>query len=87
MSEGWGGGSTTRWRKTRWYVLERDGYVCHIGDVGCTEKAEHVDHIIPKSMGGSDHPSNLRAACMHCNLGRKITRITQDPPIKRVSSW
>ena len=29
----------------------------------------HIGHIIDKSMGGSDDPSNLRAICSVCNEG------------------
>lgn len=41
----------------------------------CTVIATTVDHIIPKRLGGTDHPSNLRAACAPCNYrgGARIT--------------
>jgi hypothetical protein len=29
----------------------------------------HIGHIIDKSLGGSDDPSNLRAICSACNEG------------------
>lgn len=29
-----------------------------------------VDHIIPKSKGGPDHPANLQAMCKHCNRSK-----------------
>lgn len=29
----------------------------------CTHAAEQVDHIVPLSAGGADHPSNYRAVC------------------------
>ena len=29
---------------------------------------KHVDHIEPKSRGGSDHADNLIIACQKCNL-------------------
>jgi 5-methylcytosine-specific restriction endonuclease McrA len=34
----------------------------------------HVDHIIPTSRGGTDHPSNLRVVHGRCNL-RKGNRM------------
>ena len=29
--------------------------------------AVHIDHITPKSKGGSDHPDNFQALCSYCN--------------------
>ncbi len=26
-----------------------------------------VDHVIPRSRGGTDHPDNLQLLCSHCN--------------------
>lgn len=64
-------GSTTRWRKIRAHVLWRDKGVCWLcGSRGAT----HVDHVIPRSKGGTDDLSNCRAACASCNL-RKGNRL------------
>lgn len=53
------------WRAVRGQVLSRDKCICAIcGKPGANE----VDHIKPKSAGGTDDPSNLRAvhhACHH----------------------
>lgn len=58
-------GSTRAWRKVRQQVLVRDGHTCQ----ECGHfPANHVDHITPRSMGGSDKPSNLRVLCATCNL-------------------
>ena len=38
-----------------------------------------VDHIRPKSQGGSDRPSNLRVRCRSCN-SRKHDK-PDDPPV------
>lgn len=70
MSRSWGSGSTRAWRRTRALVLNRDRHQCRLQLDGCTRAAEHVDHVIPRSKGGTDHPSNLRAACAPCNLTR-----------------
>jgi 5-methylcytosine-specific restriction endonuclease McrA len=80
-------GSTSRWRTIRAYVLRRDRYLCRIGAEGCTSLATHVDHIVPREMGGGDEETNLRAACKTCNLGRPKAKPQPEPPIKRVSSW
>lgn len=60
-----------QWRRTRTLVLARDNYRCQIRKSGCTETATCVDHIMPVESGGSwFDPSNLRAACLHCNSSR-----------------
>jgi len=30
----------------------------------------HIDHIIPRSKGGTDEPFNLITSCVECNLGK-----------------
>lgn len=35
--------------------------------VYCGKAASEIDHIIPKSKGGSDVPENLVSACKECN--------------------
>ena len=44
-------------------ILERDGHICQY----CGAKANTIDHVQPKSRGGSNSPSNLVASCMRCN--------------------
>jgi len=70
-------GKTTRpeyrgaWPRVRRAILERDGHLCQIRSPKCTGHATHVDHIIPTTQGGAWwDPTNLRAACQNCNLGR-----------------
>jgi 5-methylcytosine-specific restriction endonuclease McrA len=60
-------GSTSAWRRLRRMVLVRDGRVCQMRQPGCTGVATTVDHVVPLALGGTDHPSNLRAACAACN--------------------
>ena len=70
-------------------IHERDSYTCQgCGLVGWPVKCKRgfvyhtpiervylsVDHFIPRSVGGSDHPSNLRTLCTDCNTV-KGTRI------------
>lgn len=65
-------------KETRAYVLDRNGFTCQMcGAVAGephpydpTRKTRlHIGHIIDKSMGGNDEPSNLRAICSVCNEG------------------
>lgn len=60
-----------KWKKTRRFVLNRDGHHCQIRYVGtCIGLASEADHIIPVTQGGTDHPSNLQAACRPCHLAK-----------------
>lgn len=55
-----------RTRVTKARIFERDAYTCgYCGKVG--KKGLTLDHIVPKSRGGTNDPSNLVAACMPCN--------------------
>lgn len=37
----------------------------------CGEQAEHADHVMPLSKGGSDDIENIAPACIACNLSKK----------------
>jgi 5-methylcytosine-specific restriction endonuclease McrA len=56
--------------RIRFAVLKRDDFTCQY----CGRKAPSVilqlDHIYPKSKGGSDSINNYRTACAECNLGK-----------------
>ena len=65
-------------KETRAYVLDRNGFTCQMcGAVAGephpydpTRKTRlHIGHIVDKSQGGDDDPSNLRALCSVCNEG------------------
>lgn len=59
-----------RRRLRRIRILERDGYTCHICSAVVTSKTAHIDHLVPRSLGGTDDPSNLATSCASCNLRR-----------------
>lgn len=48
---------------TRRGVLRRDGHHCAY----CGKNANTIDHVIPKSRGGSESWENLVACCFKCN--------------------
>jgi len=57
--------------KIRDRIKSRDNFTCqNCGHKhsGFGEIKLHVDHIIPRSKGGSDEDSNLRTLCSSCNL-------------------
>ena len=65
-------------KETKALVLERNGYTCQM--CGCAAGDPDpfnsnrtirltLGHIVDKSKGGEDTPSNLRAMCSNCNEG------------------
>jgi 5-methylcytosine-specific restriction endonuclease McrA len=55
------------WKAARREVLLRDNYQCQMCGAVVHGKRAHVDHIVPKSQGGSDEVSNLRCLCVSCH--------------------
>jgi len=51
----------------KYEVLKRARYRCELCGVSASEIALEVDHIQPRSLGGSNEPSNLQALCYRCN--------------------
>ena len=49
----------------RAYVFHQNGHRCFY--CGEQKKQLTLDHVIPKSRGGTDRVSNLTAACLQCN--------------------
>ena len=73
-------------KETRAFVLDRNGFTCQMcGAVAGephpydqTKKTRlHIGHVIDKSMGGTDVPSNLRAICSVCNEGASNITLTR----------
>lgn len=74
-------------KETRAIVLDRNGFTCQMCGAGAGEPHPfdpsrktrlHLGHVIDKTMGGTDDPSNLRAVCSVCNEG--ASNITPDRP-------
>lgn len=66
-------------KRVRFEVLRRDGHTCRYCGAGAPDVTLVVDHVVPVALGGSDDPSNLRAACKDCNSGK--TSIAPDSAI------
>lgn len=65
-------------KETRAIVLERNGYTCQMCGSAAGDPDPYnsnrtirltIGHIVDKSKGGEDIPSNLRAVCSNCNEG------------------
>lgn len=54
----------------RFTILERDEFTCRFCGRRAPETELEVDHIYPRSKGGSDEPANLVTACRNCNSGK-----------------
>lgn len=78
-------------KEVRAFVLDRNGFTCqmcgaaagepHPYDLGRKTRL-HIGHIIDKSMGGIDEPSNLRAICSVCNEGASNLTLNRPQAIK-----
>jgi 5-methylcytosine-specific restriction endonuclease McrA len=75
-------------KEVRAFVLDRNGFTCQMcgavaGETHPHDKPRktrlHIGHIIDKSLGGTDDPSNLRAICSVCNEG--ASNITLERPL------
>lgn len=73
-------------KETRALVLDRNGFTCQMcgavaGEAHPYDSSRktrlHIGHIIDKSMGGTDDPSNLRAVCSVCNEGASNVTLTR----------
>lgn len=74
-------------KETRAFVLDRNGFTCQMCGAVAGEPHPYdptrktrlqIGHVVDKSMGGSDEPSNLRAICSVCNEGAR--NLTLDRP-------
>lgn len=77
-------------KRARYEILRRDKHTCRYCGAAAPDVHLTVDHVIPTTLGGSDDPSNLVAACRDCNSGK--SSISPDAPIvadvdERASVW
>jgi len=69
-------------RALRLRVFERDGFICrYCGRKLKGPSSAHLDHVHPRSKGGTDDPQNLVTACPRCN-GIKATQLWKPKPNK-----
>lgn len=62
------------WRRLRAAVFERDNHRCVY--CGSSEKLE-CDHVLARSLGGTDDEENLVTACKECNRAKGALPIEQ----------
>lgn len=70
------GGQSVTWRRNffsladRFAILARDNFTCQYCGAKAPNVIVEVDHKVPRSLGGSNHPSNGVTACYECNMGK-----------------
>jgi 5-methylcytosine-specific restriction endonuclease McrA len=75
---------------TRRAVFARDGHRCQY----CGAQAENIDHVVPRSRGGTHSWDNVVACCRRCNsrkedrmLDEVDLRLVQMPRAPRSRMW
>jgi 5-methylcytosine-specific restriction endonuclease McrA len=71
-------------------VFARDGHRCQY----CGDRAETLDHVVPRSRGGLHTWDNVVAACRPCNVGKADRllpetrlQLRRPPAVPRRVSW
>ena len=68
-------------------LTAKQGGICNLCGRNLSEANEvHIDHIIPKSIGGADTEENLQAVCGPCNLRKGNTPPLQWSPVENSAS-
>lgn len=68
-------GYGSAWRKLRDQVMRRDGGICQCQECKQAKRirlAHEVDHIKPKSQGGTDELDNLQAINRDCHKRKTL---------------
>jgi ATP-dependent DNA helicase RecQ len=55
------------WRRIRENILRRDEFKCVECGTACDPNEADIHHLLPRSAGGSDEPSNLITLCDGCH--------------------
>lgn len=65
-------------QRLRFQALQRDAFTCQYCGRKAPDVVLEVDHVIPRSSGGSDSLENLRTACRECNQGKHCAPLTEE---------
>jgi 5-methylcytosine-specific restriction endonuclease McrA/shikimate kinase len=77
------------WTKIRKLVMLRDGGICQVCLANnIIKEATEVDHIVPKTQGGTDEDHNLQAICKSCHQDKTaIESATSDNRVSYYPEW
>lgn len=62
----------------RFRILARDKFTCQFCGRQAPTVSLEVDHLTPRSRGGTDAGHNLITACFDCNRGKRAIQLTQE---------
>ncbi|GGG04352.1 hypothetical protein GCM10007304_18080 [Rhodococcoides trifolii] len=72
-------------KRLRFEILRRDNHTCRYCGATAPNVTLQVDHVTAKTLGGTDHPTNLVTACSDCNSGKSAT-ILSAPTVEDIST-
>lgn len=91
------------WKNVQAVIVVRDAYTCqdcgfqqkfvnaNDGSISYSAQGLEVHHIIPRGMGGTDHPANLKLVCKDCHSkynerfnGKIISTKAKERKVKRI---
>jgi ATP-dependent DNA helicase RecQ len=81
------------WTTIRQAILVRDNYLCVECSTPCASDEADVHHLVPRSAGGTDEPSNLVTLCDGCHaahhpkLAGRLARRTLERWAVRIALW
>ena len=73
-------------KKDRFEVFKRDKFTCQYCGRSAPDVTLEVDHIQPRSKGGSDDLLNLVTSCRDCNAGKSNRELSDDAVIRQRKS-
>lgn len=60
-------------KRLRYEVLRRDNYTCRYCGASAPSVLLEIDHVVPRSAGGTDARENLQVLCEDCNAGKSAS--------------
>lgn len=64
-------------KRVRFEVFKRDKFTCRYCGKSSPAVVLEVDHVIPRSSGGSDDEMNLVTSCFDCNRGKSDRNLSE----------
>ena len=71
----------------RYEILKRAKFRCELCGISGDQKGLEVDHIVPRSQGGSDDLSNLQTLCYSCNAMKRDRDDTDFRDVREIYSF